>query len=131
LAPEGMANRKELRGTLISLVMIEEVAVVALFQRRMSGNDIEADASVDQCGNRVDLLNEDGRRLQAGAAGDQEFEISGRGAERGRQHERIGFSRADVDQEPGKAEVFGKTTKFRLRRQVRSRCFRPQRRGRP
>ena len=104
MPPERLADGEEFRRSRIALVVVEKVAVGALFLRRVSGNDIETDPALGQSGERVDLLAKDRRRLQAGAAGDDKLNVARAGAQRRGEHDRIGLARADVDQQAGNAK---------------------------
>jgi hypothetical protein len=107
--PEGKAHVEEFRCPRIAFVMLEEITVVSLLQRRISGHHIERDTAAGQCGQCVDLLNENRRRLQAGAARDNELDRVGGQAERGGQHDRVGLGGADVNQKARNPEFLGET----------------------
>src|SRR5918911_2229795 len=60
--PEGATDQEKFIGPLIPFIMREKIAVVVQLLRRMTGDDVNADAPVGQSGDGVDLLDESSRR---------------------------------------------------------------------
>src|SRR5438045_1831687 len=84
VSPEGAADRQELFGACVPLVVFQKVSVAALLYSGTTGDDVQGDASADECGESIDLLYESRRLHKARAIGDDELELRHRPANRTR-----------------------------------------------
>ena len=93
--PERIADREKLRRAFISLVVFQIIAVAALLGCRAAGYDVQGHASIQQAGERVELLDETGWANQPRAIGDDKLEFRRGHPDRARDENGVGLVAAE------------------------------------
>jgi hypothetical protein len=116
--PQGAADFEELVAARIALVVIEEVAVIALLAFAVTVDEVQPDAPAGEHRDGVDLLHEGGRRAQSGADGDEELDPFRHHAEGSRKHDRIGAVRAERREQVFEARPLGAPAERDMRLEI-------------
>src|SRR5580693_4352723 len=99
--------------------MGEVISVIALFDRRVTGDDVEADSSIHQRRKRIQLLDECRWQRETGTVCDNELYALSRTSENGRQKNRIRLGGADIGQQTGNPAFLGLTAELNLTLKIR------------
>jgi hypothetical protein len=98
---------EKLAGARIAGVVVEEVAVGALFHRVTAGDDVEPQPAAGQLLEGGRLLGDQGRQREPGPQRDEELQPLGDRRQRRADDPRVQAARADGRQHPGETRLLG------------------------